>query len=125
MNYQCLWLNLYGICVIINHHLGILQWDYLNRASWSKVKAITTQTLFVKINPNNFILKCLPYRSRNGQLLFSLFFVTAALKPFHAAQHLGSKLTDQKVTKYPERSATLCNFVGFQTLLLNYLYSST
>ena len=43
---------------------------------------------------------------------------------FNAAQKkkIGSKQTNEKVTMAPERSATLCNFFGFQILIVKPLF---
>ena len=61
----------------------------------------------------------------NGEKVFSNFFFfsgghiqTVSMR----LKNIGSKRTNEKVRKFPERSATLRNFVGFQIFIVKPLF---
>jgi len=56
------------------------------------------------------------------EVFSNCLFVAATFRLFHSTQKMGSKRTNQKLAKFPERSATLRNFVGFQTFVVKSLF---
>ena len=65
----------------------------------------------------------------NESLCCSSALVTLGLQSFlfskysMTSQNIGSRRTNQKLAKFPERSATLRNFVGFQTVVVKSVFA--
>ena len=73
--------------------------------------------------PLHSIIECNGQRPlwKNHEILFNN--LAKPLKSRKMFQKIGSRQTNEKLAKFPERSATLRNFVGFQTFVVKSLFA--